>query len=99
MLNGVSGDKVGGKIIKSIADSIIHPENQYLFSMTGKAAPGHVKKIAFNQFTEIIGVIFATCRRADTNYSLKECKNDLTYKIFKHGNSKRNRYKKLLTIS
>lgn len=91
ILNGVNGDKNGEKIIKSVTDSIIDPEYQYLFSMTGKSAPGSARKIAFNEFVEIIGVIFATCRLADNNYSMKTCMHNLTYKIFKHGNSKRNR--------
>lgn len=83
-INGVSGTKNGGKIVKSIADSIIEPTKQYLFSMTGRG-----NKPAFNCYTEIIALIFAVCNKAATTYSIKDCTYDLTYKIFKHGNGKR----------
>lgn len=91
-INGVSGKLDGSKIVKSVADAIIEPTKQYLFSMTGRAAPGGPKKVAFNGYTEIIALIFAVCRRAAKNYSMNECNKDLTYKIFKHGNLKRKQY-------
>lgn len=50
--------------------------------------PGQ-KKIAFSEYKEIIGIIHATCRAADSSYSLKDCESDLTYKVFKYANTKR----------
>lgn len=45
--------------------------------------------MAFNEYKEIIGIIHATCRSADSSYSLKDCESDLTYKVFKYANTKR----------
>lgn len=90
-LNGVSGDKIGSKVIQSIVDEIIEPTSQHLFSMTGKSGIGQPRKVAFENYSELIGVIFATCLQADKTYSLKLCTHDLTYKILKRGNAKRNR--------
>lgn len=89
IINGQAGDKKGGKIINSVVDSIIHRENQFQFSWTGRSSSGSKTKIAFTQYQEIISLILAVCRRADSSYSRKDCEQDLTYKVFKYANTKR----------
>ncbi|XP_055307015.1 uncharacterized protein LOC129571263 [Sitodiplosis mosellana] len=91
VLNGASGDKNGSKVIKSIVDEIIQPSCQHLFSMTGKSGPGLPRKVAFEGYSELIGIIFATCLQADRTYTLKRCMHDLTYRILKRGNAQRDR--------
>lgn len=91
VINGKTGEKKGGKIINSVVDAIIERDNQFQFSWTGRSSSGAKQKIAFNQYKEIIGVILAVCRFADSNYSRKDCEHDLTYKVFKYANSKRSK--------
>lgn len=81
MLNGESGEKKGGKIVKDVFDAIVDSELKNNCTWTGKSATGKKTKIAFCNFEEIIKLIFAVVRRADGKYSLKECEYDLTYKV------------------
>lgn len=91
MINGQTGEKKGGKIINSVVDAIIDPKNQFQFSWTGRSSAGSKTKVAFNEYKEIISVIHAVCRLADSSYSRKECEQDLTYKVFKYANAKRSK--------
>lgn len=84
----MKGSKKGGKIIRSVVNALIEPGIQYLFSWTGKSKAGETK-LPFNVYKEIVSIIHSTCRCADPYYSIKECEYDLTYKIFKHANTKR----------
>lgn len=84
MINGENIRKKGHDIISSVVDALIHPQIQAECTWSGKTNVSSKKKLAFSQFKEIIGVIHFTCRRADSNYSLKDCEENLIYKILKH---------------
>lgn len=87
-MHGESGTKKGPKIIKSLMNAMICREIQKLFTWTGKSVTGAKTKLAFNEYKEIIGTVHTICRRADSTYSMSECDYDLTYRVFKHVNSK-----------
>lgn len=72
--------------MKSVVDSLIRPESQYLFSWTGKGGVG-ITKTAFEDYTEIIALVFAICHRADNKYTMANCMHDLKYTMCKNGNA------------
>lgn len=88
VINGHSGDKVGGKIIKSVFDAVIDSRIHCMFTWTGKSSNGQ-KKMAFSEYKEVIGILYAIIRLADAKYSMKDCERDLTYKVLKYAGSKR----------
>lgn len=67
---------------------MIHPKIQTQYTWTGKSCDKTSKKHAFDELKEIIGVIHNVCLRADSNYSLIDCKKDLTYKVLKYSSSR-----------
>lgn len=83
VINGQSGDKNGGKIIKSLFDAVIDSRIISMFTWTGKSSNGQ-KKMAFSEYKEIIGLLYTVVRLADTKYSKKDCERDLTYKVLKY---------------
>lgn len=83
VINGESGDKKGEKIIKQIFDAIIDVEIKTQFTWTGKSAMGKTK-LAFSEYKEIINLIYAVVRRADSQYTKSECEHDLTYRVLKY---------------
>lgn len=53
------------------------------FTWTGKTKKGK-RKIAFRRYKEIVNLIYAVVRRADSSYSMGTCKYDLTYRVLKY---------------
>lgn len=46
-----------------------------------------ITKTAFENYTEIIALIFAVCRRANSKYTMANCLTDLKYSMCKNGNA------------
>lgn len=82
-INVRSGDRNGGKIIKSLFDAVIDSQIHCLFTWTGKSNSGQ-KKMAFCEYKEIVGLFYAVIQLADSKYSMKDCERDLTYKVLKY---------------
>lgn len=83
IIHGQTGEKTGGKIIKSIFDAVIDIRIHSMFTWTGRSSIGH-KKMAFSEYKETISLLYTVSRLADTKYSKKDCERDLTYKVLKY---------------
>lgn len=61
---------------------------QSKYTWTGKSADGE-DKIAFRDYKQIVSLIHVVVRRADANYSMKNCVYNLTYSILKYASAKK----------
>lgn len=82
-INGSDGSKNAHDIISSVVDAIVTPAVQAEHTWTGKSDK-NITKHRFDEYEEIIALIFIVCKKADKNYAKKDCIRDLTYKVFKH---------------
>lgn len=87
VINGDDGNKNGGKIIKALFDTVIYSELQCKFTWTGKS--NGQNKIAFCEYKEVVGLLYSVVRLADSKYTLKDCKRDITHKVLKHAVTKK----------
>lgn len=63
---------------------MIDPKFLCTITWTGKSDSKAKKKIKFESYTEIIGLINEVCVAADRKYSNVQCRIDMVYKIFKY---------------
>lgn len=88
VINGEGGRKVGGNVILSVVDALIHPSIQAEYTWTGKTNNSNTKKRRLDAFINIHSVVHSVCRLADSNYNQKDCTHDMIYKVLKYAQSR-----------
>lgn len=84
IIGGTDGSSSGDMVLSAIFGYLIEPQFLKTISWTGKSDSKLKKKVKFESFSEIIGLICEVCNTADENYSDVQCKKDMVYKIFKY---------------
>lgn len=71
--------------MKSLFEVIIDDELKKMFTWTGKT-----EKMEFRTYKEVIALLFAVIRLADSNYTIAQCHKDIIYRVLKRKNQNQN---------
>lgn len=99
IINGDEGTRKGGDTIMSVIDAIIDPRTLAEYSWSGKSGQKGVVQKRFDDYTQIINLIYTVCRIADQKYAYKDCRSDLVYKVFKYAKSRLSKKQLYGTVS
>lgn len=84
MIGGTEGKSSGDMVMVAIFGYLIEPQFLKTISWTGKSDSKSKKKIRFEKFAGLIGLINEVCIAADERYTDVQCKKDMVYKVFKY---------------
>lgn len=83
--------------MKGLFDVVIDVNLKKKFTWTGKSIVGHTK-MEFRTYKEVIALLYAVIRLADSDYTTMNCKDDIVYKVLKHKEQKKEKKKRFVQI-
>lgn len=83
-INGVRGTKNGSKIVKSVAEAILSSSLLSTYTWTGRSKSSEEEKKKLCSNVNVVDLIYDVVKAYDENYSKRQCKTDMIYKVCKY---------------